>query len=776
MPANHRIVSWREVSRVMKLGAIQRLATVALCGIFCGVAAEARAFEPVAAGAFDREIQPLLKKLCFECHTGDQAESGVAFEKYTEANARAKDRAIWQKVLRQLQGKVMPPEGETQPTDAERQQLMRWVADFALTPDCSTGERPGRVTLRRLNKVEYNLTIRDLLALSIQPANEFPSDDVGYGFDNIGDVLSLPPVLMERYFDAAEKVAKAAILTPDPSDAPVQSFKGNTVASTGEVGFEFQGAAAGEYIVRAKASGDQAGPEPVKMALRIDGKELQVFEVPVSRNNPQEYETRVKLEKGKHRFAAAFLNDYYMPNSPDPKLKGDRNLHVDRLQVVGPIGVLPDDLPESHRRVFTKPVDPQASRETQRQTVSEILRPLASRLFRRRATDDEVTRLVKLYEAARDQGDSVERAMQLTVQALLVSPSFLFRVEEDPPAGKIRDLNDFELATRLSYFLWSSLPDDELYRAAASGELHTEEQLVAAARRMLADPKSQALIENVSGQWLQLRNLENFLPDKKRFPEFDPALRKAIRLETELFFQYIVREDRSVLEFLDADYTFVNERLAKHYGLSDVKGDEFRKVSVDRQQRGGLLGQASILSVTSNPTRTSPVKRGKWILENLFAAPPPPPPPNVPELEDNKNKQLVGTLRQRMEQHRAKPSCAACHQLMDPLGFGLENYNAIGVWRTEDGKEPIDPSGELPDGKTFRGPAELKVVLMARQEEFRRCLAEKLLTYALGRGLEYYDACAVQRISRECAAHDNRFSVLITEIVRSPAFRQRESK
>lgn len=734
------------------------------------------AVEPIAADAYPKEVRPLLEKYCFSCHQGDKAEAGLTLDAYQESSAKGRDRASWQKVLRQLQGKVMPPADSPQPTDAERQKVLAWIEGFALTPDCSQGERPGRVTLRRLNRAEYNHTIRDLFGLTMQPANDFPSDDVGYGFDNIGDVLTLPPVLLERYLDAADKVVRAAILTPDLESARVQNAKGGVLASAGEVGGEFEFAASAEYILRARASGDQAGPEPAKMGIRIDGKEHSVIEVPVPQNDPRDYEVRVKLTKGKHKFTVAFLNDYYMPNSPDPKLKGDRNLHVERVTVIGPIGVLPEDLPASHKKFFPKPISAAAKREQQREQVEALLRPNVSRAFRRRVTDDEIKRLMRFYDAAREQGDSVERAVQMTLQAVLVSPSFLFRVEQDPPKGQVRNLNDFELASRLSYFLWSSLPDDELFRAAAADELHTDEQLQKQAIRMLRDPKSQALVENFAGQWLQLRNIETFSPDKGRFPQYDDALKAAIRRETEAFFAHIVAEDRSILEFLDADYTFVNERLAKHYGLAGVSGEEFRRVNVDRQQRGGLLGQASILAVTSNPTRTSPVKRGKWVLENLFAAPPPPAPPNVPELADNKGQPLSGTLRQRMEQHRVKPSCAACHQLMDPLGFGLENYDAIGGWRTMDGKDPIDSSGVLPDGKKFNGPAELKVVLLNRQEEFRRCIAEKLLTYAIGRGLEYYDACAVQRIAGACGQQDNRFSVLITEIVRSPAFRQRESR
>ena len=437
---------------------------------------------------------------------------------------------------------------------------------------------------------------------------------------------------------------------------------------------------------------------------------------------------------------------------------------------------MPEELPEAHKRFFSKPIEAKIDRDTQRQQVRDLVRPLASRAFRRRATDAEMDGLVALFDFAREKGETVERSMQITTSAILVSPSFLFRIEKDAPSGKTRTLSDVEMASRLSYFLWSSLPDDELFRAGVKGELHTDKQLIEQALRMLKDPKSKALVENFAGQWLQLRNLDTFFPDKERFPDYDDALKSAMRRETEEFFSYLVREDRSVLEFLDADYTFVNERLAKHYGLQGVSGEEFRRVSVDPAQRGGLLGQASILSVTSNPTRTSPVKRGKWILENLFASPPPPPPPNVPELAvENKEKPLTGTLRQQMEQHRSDPSCAACHQLMDPLGFGLENYNAVGAWRTDDGLHPVDPSGELPDGRSFKGPAELKTILKGREEEFRRCFAEKMLTYAIGRGLEHYDACAVQRISRECAENGNRFSVIVTEIVLSPAFRQRES-
>lgn len=718
-------------------------------------------------------VKPLLKKYCLDCHVGDDAEAGVALDRLKEATAKTTDRAVWQKVLRQVQGRAMPPRDSAQPNDAERNAVAGWIEGYALKADCSRGERPGHVTLRRLNRAEYNNTIRDLLGVSITPADDFPSDDVGYGFDNIGDVLSLPPVLFERYVNAALEVSRAAIASGDADAAPARSFEGKRLNSVGDVRHEFELPAKGSYILRIRGYGDQAGNEPPKMAIAVDGKDVKKIDVRNPKDKPRDFEHRLELAAGKHELAVGFLNDFYDKDSQD-KNNRDRNLIVERITVVGPVGVLPDPLPESHKRIFKKPIDPRGDRVAQMEQAKDLLRPLVSRAFRRKATDDELDTLVSVFGRALDRKDSAERGMQDAVAVMLTAPSFLFRVEQDPPPGKVRTLDDFETASRLSYFLWSSMPDDQLFRAAARGELRTDEQVAAQAKRMLADPKARALVANFAGQWLQLRSLEECAPDKSRFPGFDDALRGAMRRETEEFFWTIVREDRSVLEFLDADWTVVNERLAKHYGLEGVTGDEFVRVNVERGRRGGLLGQASILTVTSNPTRTSPVKRGKWILENLFAAPPPPPPPGVPELAEAGAK-LEGTLRQRMEQHRSNPACAACHQLMDPLGFGLENYDAVGGWRTADGQSAVDAGGELPDGRKFNGPAELRGVLLGRKDEFRRCLAEKLLTYGIGRGLEWYDACAVERIAANLAAGGDKFSVLVREIVTSPAFRKREA-
>ncbi|NDC53422.1 MAG: DUF1592 domain-containing protein [Planctomycetia bacterium] len=742
-------------------------------GLVSFAAAWCAAAEGAALPSYAADVHPILARYCFDCHSGDQAGGGITLDAYTEPRAKTHERKAWVKVLRQLQGRAMPPADADQPAPAEIATLERWITDYALVPDCSRGERPGRVTVRRLNREEYNNTVRDLFGIDVRPADDFPSDDVGYGFDTIGDVLSLPPVLLDRFIDASDVVARAVIASTDADAAPTRRIEGGRLNSTGHFTRDFEIEREGNYTVRVMAWGDQAGPDPCRMMIGLDGKPRRTVDVPNGRGSPIEYDLKVRLEPGKHRLAVAFLNDFYKKDEQDPK-KRDRNLAVDALTLAGPIGLLPAELPAAHTRFFARPIDPAADVTEQAEQMKAILGPVASRAFRRPATAGELDGLAAVFFAARRGGESVERAAQLALSALLVSPSFLFRIEGDPPPGRIRTLNDFELAARLSYFLWSSIPDDALFRAAARGEVHTPDQLAAQAERMLRDPKAMALVRNFAGQWLQLRALDDVKPDPKRFPGFDAGLRQAFRRETEEFFAHVVREDRSVLELLDADYTFVDERLAKHYGIPGVTGGEFRRVSLDGRQRGGLLGQASILTVTSNPTRTSPVKRGKWILENLFAAPPPDPPPNVPELDGNGAK-LAGTLRQRMEQHRADPACASCHRLMDPLGFGLENYDAIGAWRDRDGDAAVDAGGELPDGSRFRGPAELRAILSARKDEFRRCLIEKLLTYGLGRGLEYYDACAVERIAAASAAQGDRFSVIVTEIVRGPAFRQRES-
>jgi hypothetical protein len=732
--------------------------------------------DPGAQLDFAKDIGPLFAKYCLECHTGQESDGKLAIDSL-DPKGGVKVRKSWQKVRDNLHSNLMPPGDAEQPTPDERKKIIAWLDSQPLRIDCSGPVHPGRVTIRRLNRTEYNNTIRDLCGVDFKPAEDFPNDDVGYGFDNIGDVLSLPPILLEKYLSAAETVAQKTILTFDENTAQTRQEKGRVLASQGEVVFEADFPQAGQYVLRVRAAGEQAGPEKAKMALRLDDKELKVFETTNRRRSDfRNYEVKLEVPPGRHKFAAAFLNDYYEPNHESRRLRGDRNLNVEHLEIAGPIGVRPDKLPPSHTQIiFVEPTNEKSPEDCAR----EIFKRFASRAYRRPATDDEVARLMQLFALAKADGERFEPCIQLGVQAVLVSPSFLFRVEQEPgpnDPGGVRTLNEYELATRLSYFLWSSMPDDELLHLALEGKLR--QNLDDQVRRMLKDPKSDALVQNFAGQWLQLRQLEIITPDPKRFPQWDKELREAMRKETELFFAHIVRDDRSVLEFIDADYTFVNERLAKHYGLPDVSGAEFRKVAVPADQRGGLLGQASILTVTSNPNRTSPVKRGKWILENLLASPPPPAPPNVPPLEDGgrrRRRDEEVSLRQKLEIHRESAACASCHKLMDPLGFGLENYDAVGAWRTEDGKFPIDSTGVLPSGDEFKGVRDLRNILKKRDNEFRRCLAERLMTYALGRGLELDDECTLRAVADEVGRQENKFSSLVLAIVHSDQFQKRAS-
>ncbi len=591
---------------------------------------------------FASVVVPFLKQHCIDCHGGDEAEADFSLDEYQQSANIQTDYEQWERVRLMLTERQMPPPDEPQPSQAEVQACIEAIDAEMDSFDCQASQHPGRVTIRRLNRIEYNNTIRDLIGIDLQLANDFPSDDVGNGFDNMGDVLTISPILLEKYVAAAEQIAEQA----------------------------FADEAARKRIVVYEAESDD---EKIEMARRN-------------------------------------------------------------------------------------------------------IREFASRAYRRPVSESETDRLFEVMKFAWEQGSEEDEIFKTAVTAVLASPQFLFRVELDPdPEDEdgIRELNDFELATRLSYFLWSSMPDEQLFDLARKGELRNRDVLVAEAKRMLADPKAHALVDNFAGQWLQLRDVALLNPDPDQFTQFDDQLRLAMRRETELFFESVMRDDRSVLDFLNADFTFVNDRLARHYGMQDIKGDEFRRVSLGPQRRG-VLTHASILMLTSNPTRTSPVKRGKWILDNFLGESPPPPPPNVPTLEEE--GETFGSLRERMQQHRSNESCAVCHRKMDTLGFGLENFDAIGGWRDKDGRFDIDPSGALPGGRQFAGPAELMTILVdEKKTEFCRCLTEKMLTYALGRGLESYDRCTVKEIVQALRENDYRFTTIVTEIVASAPFMLREA-
>lgn len=750
-------------------------------GSFGGLAAD---YQPLPTGLeqieYGQHVKAFLGEYCLDCHDNETQKADLNLEKFGDAPELYKERRVWEAVRDMIEHREMPPSKKPQPSEADRKQMVLFIEKELAKFDCEGPVNPGRVTIRRLNRAEYNNTVRDLMGVDFKPAEDFPLDEVGYGFDNIGDVLSLPPMLLEKYLSAAEKIVTAAIVT-EPSTllprvkVPGTAFRplaeGQDVrVDDGVVGFfreggavaELKAPAAGEYLLRVHSFGELAGPELPKLSVKLGDQELTVIEVSAQEGQAADYDVPVKLAAGTQPLTLAFLNNF--------NTAGDRNVFVEHVELLGPTDT---ELvyPAGHARII-----PRAPKPGEESTLArDYLRQFASRAWRRPAADDEVNRLAKFVAMGMDAGGSFEQGMQLALQAVLVSPQFLFRWELDPrdQAGGARQLTDYELASRLSYFVWSSLPDDELTALAAASQLRQPEVLEAQLKRMLADPKAWGLVENFAGQWLQVRSLD-ITPDPDLFPNFDEPLRRAMQQETLLFFQAVMREDLSLTALLNADFTFVNERLARHYGIPGVKGDDFQRVELPAEQhRGGILTQGSILALTSNPTRTSPVNRGKWILEQILGTPPPPPPPNVPELEGAPGVDATASLRIRTEQHRANPDCATCHEKMDPLGFAFENFDAIGGWRDRDGEHPIDPSGKLPDGREFNGPGELKQMLM-QGDNFARTVTEKMLTFALGRGLEYYDKCAVDEIVAALKRNDLRFSTLILEVIKSRPFQMRQ--
>jgi mono/diheme cytochrome c family protein len=733
--------------------------------------------------SYEKQVKPILVEFCWDCHGDGAKKGGLALDKYADQKAMLADRTGWKHVIDNLAQRVMPPDRKPQPTDAQRDLIIKWIEQEVFRTDCDNPD-PGRVTIRRLNRVEYNNTIRDLVGVDFQPANDFPADDSGYGFDNIGDVLSLPPIMLEKYLAAAEKILEAAIVVGNPQ-RPTRRYNFSqlqggarfgdstkVLVSNGELFVQHNFTQGGEYVFRVRAFQQRAGNEAAKMTVRLGGTDLKTFDVSNVEDSPGTFEVRSRVNAGTHRVAAAFLNDFYQPPPPGKRNPTDRNLYVLHLEIEGPMDAEPD-LPESHRRIFTTKPGPATNKlEAARAIVAEFTR----RAYRRPVQPAEVDRLLKIFQVADANKEPFERSVQLTLQAVLVSPHFLFRGELQPEPDnpkRIHPINEYALASRLSYFLWSTMPDEQLFDYASRGQLRRN--LGQQVQRMLRDQKARELVENFGGQWLMLRNLDIVSPDPKLFPEYDDTLKALMRKETETLFEHIMREDRSIFEFLTADYTFINERLAAHYDIPNIKGDQFQRVSLVGTPRRGVLTHASILTLTSNPTRTSPVKRGLFVLENLLATPPPPAPPDVPPLEET--KKLTGTLRQQLEQHRENPACASCHARMDPLGFGLENFDAVGAWRDKENNVTIDPAGKLVSGENFSGPVELnKILVTSKRKEFVHSLSEKMLTYALGRGLEFYDKCALDEIAKGVDRNGDKFSVLVLEIVKSVPFQLRRGE
>jgi mono/diheme cytochrome c family protein len=744
------------------------------------------------ANAVEKVIAPFVAQHCIACHGPQKKKADLQLHVFKDEASILKARKTWMAVLSMLHAGEMPPSGRPRPPIGDAEQFAKAVTEIFDRHDRTAKRDPGKVTMRRLNRVEYVNTIRDLIGIDIPIGEDFPSDDVGHGFDNIGDVLTISPLHMERYLAASEMIMKNAIVVGEAPKPLVRTTaarfmepgataveRPRILYTKGPLYATFNVKQAGECKIVVRMSGRQAGDEPVKASILFDGQEVKTVSMAEKKGNSgRNHTVTVNVAPGEHKVGVTLLNEY---TDPDDDSQG-RGVIIEYVQFVGPIGAPPD----SQLALLEAPANVDEEAKTR-----HILSRFASRAYRRPATKDEIDRLIKIVHAAEEGKEPWEGAVSLAMQAVLVSPKFLFRVELDatPDSKDAHPIDDYQLASRLSYFLWSTMPDQELLDLAAKKQLH--QNIESQVKRMLRDGKAVALTDNFASQWLQLRPLKTHAPDKKLFPEFDERLRSDMLKETDLFFQAIAKEDRSILDLIDGPFTFVNERLAKHYRIRDtngnpfldvairppgepITGEKFVRVNLEGTKRGGLLTQASVLTVTSNPTRTSPVKRGRWVLEQILGTPPPPPPPDVPELPSS--EQTKGTLRQRMEQHRVNPSCAGCHARMDPIGFAFENFSAIGKYRTSDEDLPIDSTGELPNGQKFQGPNELKAILKGKKELFSRCLTEKMLTYAIGRGVEFYDKPAIDGILAALEKNEYRFSRLITEIAKSDPFRLRRGK
>jgi len=744
-----------------------------------------------------------LQLYCMGCHSGPTPFAALNLEALDPANLED-NGAIWEKLLGKLRNREMPPAGMPRPEPAAYNALVKYI-DSERDRLAETKPNPGRPTLHRLNRAEYANVIRDLLALEIDVAEILPADDAGYGFDNIGDVLTVSPLLLERYMLAASKISRLAVgdinlgatyqtYSVRPGLVQVDRMsEAMPLGSRGGVVVRHRFPVDGEYEI---SVGLQRGRQDEflglgrerKLDLRLDDQRLGVFTIAADprgivhgtgKDPDSHLKVRLPVKAGTRTLVATFLKDTVMPEGIIERRRDEMNFFegVGSIAVAGPYDVQGPGATPSRERIF---ICRPAARAEEQACAERILASLARRAYRRPIDANDLPPLLALYQRGAQGGGfggGFEAGVRLALQKILVSPEFIFRMELDPPdaaPGSVHRISDVELASRLSFFLWSSIPDDELLAAAERGALSDPSVLAAQVRRMLADPRLQALVKNFSGQWLYLRNIAGIQPDSTSFPNFDENLRQALAQETELLIESTLREDRSVADLLRTDYIFLNQRLAEHYGIKGIYGTEFRRVTLDDPQRYGLLGQASILTVTSYPNRTAPTIRGKWVLEQLLGTPPPPPPPNVPSLKDDASTKTL-TMRQRMEQHRANPTCAVCHRMMDPLGFSLENFDGLGRWResTGVGTGPIDSSGVLPDGTTFDGPAGLREVLVGKRDLFVETFTERLLTYALGRGVEQYDRPVVRKIARAAAADDQRWSAIILGIVNSAPFQMR---
>ena len=773
--------------------------------------------------ASSAQHQALVSQYCVTCHNERLKTGGLVLDAAAVATPSG-DVETWEKVTRKLRAGLMPPPGSPRPAAANLDAFTGWL-EGELDRAAARSPNPGRPMLHRLNRSEYANAIRDLLQLDVDAALLLPPDDSAFGFDNVSDVLGVSPSLQERYLTAASTISALAVgdtrMRPGGETYRVaqdlsqdQHIDGLPLGTLGGTRVRHIFPVDGEYDIQTKLYRTNLNivrglQYPHDVEIAIDGKTVHrttiggnadlaaMFDKPTDTGDEVERRMRIKVKvaAGAHDVTVAFVGNMAVKDAVrlQPFLRSSADNfdwaghpHIQTVAITGPFGATsPGDTP-SRRAIFTcglagpprrsaglggtRPATDPAEEQCARQ----ILSRLARRAYRRPATEAELRPLLAFYEEGRQEG-SFDRGIQRGLERILASPLFIFRVEQDPASlapGTAHRLSDVEIASRLSFFLWSSIPDDTLLLRAERGTLRQPAALDAQITRMLADKKSSALVSNFAGQWLQLRNVRSVQPNTNVFPDFDDNLRRSMRRETELLFESVIREDRSVLDLLRADYTYLDERLARHYGVPNIYGSQFRRVAVTDDQRRGLLGHASILSVTSHAERTSPVLRGKWVLDNFLGLVVPPPPEDVPPLV-SKEGEVPKTLRAQMEAHRATPVCASCHKLMDPIGFALENFDAIGTWRTKEAAGPIDASGQLADGTKIDGVVALRNAILARPDVFVTTMTEKMFVYALGRGIDAYDRPTIRQIVRDAGRENYRFSSLVRGIVRSPAFQMR---
>jgi hypothetical protein len=775
--------------------------------IAAGLLLAAACASSACAAAADPSYREVLDKYCVTCHNQRLKTGGLTLDTMDLGKVPAQAE-VWEKVIRKLRSGTMPPAGIPRPDPATYDRLASWLETQI---DQTAEPYAGRPILHRLNRSEYANAVRDLLALDIDAAALLPPDDSAFGFDNISDALGLSPSLQEHYLDAALKIGALAV--GDPKIAPGsetwrirqdlsqdQHVTGLPLGTVGGTVVRYNFPLDGEYsfqanLYRTNLNIMRGLESPHQVEFSVDGGRIHLasiggqedlaslFQKPTDTGDAVDARLRIRVpvKAGPHVVTVAFLEDpdaveparlqSYIRSSVD-NFDWSGSPHLQSLTIAGPFHPANASDTPSRRRIFVCRPDSRISEDA---CARQIVSTLARRAYRQPLASQDLETLLQFYQSGKRDG-GFESGIELALERILASPRFLFRVERDPAGAALGDtyrISDIELASRLSFFLWSSIPDDELLRLASESKLKNPVVFDRQVRRMLADPKSRALVDNFAGQWLQLRNLRNVQPNSDLFPDFDENLRQSFRRETELLFESVVQEDRSVLDLLTADYTFVNERLARHYGIPDIYGSRFRRVAVTDDARRGLLGQGSILALTSHAERTSPVVRGKWILENILGTPVPPPPPDVPALKGNQEGQRPRTMREQMAEHRANPVCASCHKAMDSIGFAMENFDAVGAWRTSEAGGPIDATGELSDGTKVDGVVTLRNALLSRPELFAGTLTEKLLVYALGRGLDFRDMPAVRTLLRDASRDNYRFSTLILGVVQSTPFQIR---